>query len=71
MKQISIQIADETARQIAWLAKYWGYPEQRHNTAVIERTINTIYMLEIGTEEYRQRLNDMGETTPPEYTGQL
>jgi len=60
MKQISIQIADETARQIASLAKYWGYPTQRHNTAVIERAINTIYMLEYGTEEYKQRLKEMG-----------
>jgi len=60
MKQISIQIADETARQIAWLAEYWGYAPQRHNTAVIERTINTIYMLEVGYEEYRGRLQEMG-----------
>ena len=60
MKQISIQIADETARQIALLAQYWGYPEQRHNTAVIERAINTIYMLEYGTEEYKRRLQEMG-----------
>ena len=60
MKQISIQIADETARQIASLAKYWGYPAQRHNTAVIERAINTIYMLEYGTEEYKKRLKEMG-----------
>ena len=64
MKQISIQIANETARQIAWLAEYWGYAPQRHNTAVIERTINTIYMLEVGCEAYRHRLQDMGvETT--------
>ena len=62
MKQISIQIADETARQISLLAKYWGYPAQRHNTAVIERAINTIYMLEYGTEEYKQRLKEMGAT---------
>ncbi len=60
MKQISIQITDETARQIAFLAKYWGYPEQRHNTAVIERAINTIYMLEYGTEAYKRRLQEMG-----------
>ena len=60
MKQISIQIADETARQIAWLAEYWGYPTQRHNTAVVERAINTLYMLEYGSEEYRRRLREMG-----------
>ena len=64
MKQISIQIADETARQIAWLAEYWGYAPQRHNTAVIERAVNTLYMLEAGYAEYRNRLQEMGiETT--------
>lgn len=60
MKQISIQITNETARQIAFLAEHWGYPEQRHNTAVIERAINTIYMLEFGYTEYRRRLREMG-----------
>lgn len=60
MKQISIQITNETARQIAFLAQLWGYPEQRHNTAVVERAINTIYMLEYGYEEYRSRLREMG-----------
>ncbi len=60
MRQISVQIADETARQIAWLAEYWGYAPQRHNTAVIERAINTLYMLEAGYQEYRNRLQEMG-----------
>ncbi len=55
MKQISIQITNETARQIADLAVLWGLPKQRHNTSVIERTVATIYMLEIGYDEYRQR----------------
>jgi predicted transcriptional regulator len=60
MKQISIQITDETARQIAALAKQWGLPSQRHNTAVIERAIATLFMLEIGCEEYTKRLEEMG-----------
>lgn len=60
MKQISIQITDETARQIKRLASYWGCAPQRHNTAVIERAIATIYMLEVGTDEYRTRLAEMG-----------
>lgn len=60
MKQISIQITDETARQIARLADCWGYPPQRHNTAVVERAINTVFMLEIGCEEYNRRLREMG-----------
>lgn len=60
MKQISIQITDETARQIAALAAQWGLPPQRHNTPVIERAINTIFMLEVGYEEYSKRLEEMG-----------
>lgn len=56
MKQISIQITDETARQIAALARHWGLPRERHNTPVIERAIATIFMFEIGCEEYEARL---------------
>ena len=56
MKQISIQITDITARQIAALAHEWGLPSQRHNTAVIERAIATIFMFEVGCKEYNDRL---------------
>ena len=62
MKQISIQITNETARQIARLAKQWGLAPQRHNTAVIERAVATMFMLEVGCAEYRQRLAEMGAT---------
>lgn len=61
MKQISIQITDETARQMSALAKRWGLPPTRHNTPVIERTIATVFMFEIGTEQYRQVLELMRE----------
>ena len=67
MKQISIQITDETARQIARLAACWGLPPQRHNTPVIERAIATIFMLEIGCEEYNARLKEMGGTEREDY----
>ena len=43
MKQISIQISEEAARQIAALARLWGLPEQRHNTPVIERCVERVY----------------------------
>ena len=59
MKQISIQITTETARQMEKLAQRWGLQRERHNTPVIERAIATIYMLEIGYEEYRQRLSQL------------
>lgn len=61
MKQISIQITDETARQIEMLAKRWGLPRERHNTPVIERAIATIYMLEIGYDEYMKRQKQLKE----------
>jgi len=61
MKQISIQITDETARQMSALAKKWGLPPTRHNTPVIERAIATVFMFEIGAEEYRQILALMRE----------
>ena len=59
MKQISIQITDETSRQMAALAERWGLPAQRHNTPVLERAVATVYMFEIGYEEYLARLNQM------------
>jgi hypothetical protein len=59
VKQISIQITDETARQIARLAKRWGLPQERHNTPVIERAIATIFMLEVGYDEYTRRLKQI------------
>lgn len=61
MKQISIQITDETARQIERLAKRWGLPNERHNTPVIERAVATIFMLEIGYDEYTKRLQQIRE----------
>ena len=61
MKQISIQITDETARQMAQLAKRWGLPPERHNTPVIERAIATIFLLEIGYDEFTARLKEMKE----------
>jgi hypothetical protein len=61
MKQISIQITDETARQMERLAKCWGLPKERHNTPVIERAIATVFMLEIGCEEYNARLKKLIE----------
>jgi hypothetical protein len=64
MKQISIQITNETARQIAFLAQHWGYPDQRHNTAVIERAVNTLYMLEYGYDEYQRRLRELDVDQP-------
>ena len=61
MKQISIQVTDETARQMEKLARRWGLPPARHNTPVIERAIAAIYLLEIGYDEYTQRLKQMKE----------
>jgi hypothetical protein len=69
VKQISIQIADETARQIAWLAEHWGYSAQRHNTAVVERAVNTLFMLEYGCQDYARRLKELG--VDPEETNEV
>ena len=68
MKQISIQITDETARQMSALAKRWGLPVTRHNTPVIERSIATIFMFEIGTAQYRKILELMMEDPNPKET---
>lgn len=59
VKQISIQITNETARQIADLAHRWGLPKQRHNTSVIGRAVAAVHMLEIGYAEYRRRYDEL------------
>ena len=59
VKQISIQITAETARQMAELAVHWGLPGQRHNTAVVERAVAVVHGLEIGWAEYRRRMSLM------------
>jgi len=69
MKQISIQITDETARQMAALAKKWGLPRTRHNTPVIERAIATVFMFEIGAEQYKQILELMHEDSASKEKG--
>lgn len=61
VKQISIQITNETARQIADLADHWGLPAQRHNTPTIERAIAIVHMLEVGYVEYRRRYDELTE----------
>lgn len=59
MAQISIQVTTETARQMDDLAAHWGLPPVRHNTAVVERTVALVHMLEIGYEEYRRRIAEL------------
>lgn len=66
VKQISVQITGETARQMADLAEHWGLPTQRHNTAVIERAVAMVHMLEIGYEGYRRRLAESTGGSPTE-----
>ena len=73
MKQISIPITDLTARQMASLAQRWGLPDKRYNTAVIERAVTTIFMLEIGCQQYQARLEKIrqGINNPPEWAEQI
>jgi hypothetical protein len=68
VRQISIQITAETARQIADLAARWGLPSRRHNTPVVERAVATIYMLEVGYDEYRRRMIEMTGDDPESET---
>jgi predicted DNA-binding protein len=55
VKQSSIQLTDETRRQIEELAERWGLGGQRNTTEVITRSIERIWMLEIGYERYRDQ----------------
>lgn len=48
MKQIGINLDDETIKQMQELAEKWGLPDVRHNTAVISRCVERIWFQEIG-----------------------
>ena len=59
-KQSSIQLSDETRRQIDDLAEKWGLSGQRNTTEVMTRCIERIWMLEIGAQKY-ESLEKRGE----------
>ena len=51
MKQISINMDDETVRQMRELAQKWGMPDARYNTAVVARCVERVWLQEIGTDK--------------------
>lgn len=51
MKQISISLDDETIKQMQDLALLWGLPEVRHNTPVISRCVERVWMTVIGAKQ--------------------
>jgi len=57
MKQISLQLSEETIKQIKALAERWGEPETRHNTIVIVRCIERVY------GEWRNSMSETKEIT--------
>jgi predicted DNA-binding protein len=71
MKQTSVQLSERCRQQIAELAELWGYTEARHLTAVIERGVTEIYMLEIGYNEYLDRMGKMEQAKDIEETNQV
>jgi hypothetical protein len=54
-KQSSIQLTEETRRQIDELAEHWGLGGQRNTTEVMTRCIERVWMLEIGYQQYKER----------------
>lgn len=53
MKHLTTHIDDETVRQMKELAELWGLPEVRHNSQVIARCVERVWMVEFGHEQYR------------------
>lgn len=54
MNQTTIQLDDQTKRQMTQLATWWGLPEVRHLTPVISRAIEQM----IAIESARRTLSD-------------
>jgi len=46
MNQTTIQLDDETKRQMSQLADWWGLPTTRHLTPVISRSIEQMLLIE-------------------------
>lgn len=46
MNQTTIQLDEETKKQMAQLAEWWGLPTIRHLTPVISRAIEQSLMIE-------------------------
>ena len=46
MNQISIQLDDETRRQMQQLAVWWGLSEKYYNTPVISRAVEQMLTIE-------------------------
>lgn len=51
MKNISIKLSEETRRQIAQLAAWWGESPVRHNTPVISRCVDRVFGAESAARE--------------------
>lgn len=83
LKSISIQISEETARQIEFLATRWGEPAVRHNTPVITRCVERSFLAEVASiasgmralgyslEEIRRALGKIKEVSerPEQFNG--
>lgn len=46
MNQTTIQLDDETKRQMSQLAAWWGLPDVRHMSPVISRAIDQMIVIE-------------------------
>lgn len=60
MTHLTISPDDETIRQMRELAELWGLPEIRHNTAVVSRCVERVWMLEIGTDRMKEEEQNSG-----------
>lgn len=60
MTHLTISPDDETIRQMRELAELWGLPEIRHNTAVVSRCVERVWMLEIGTDRMKEEEKNSG-----------
>jgi hypothetical protein len=60
MKQATVMLSARTTSQIAELAKLWGEPKERHNTPVITRCVELVWLSKFGEDELK-KLKDLDQ----------
>lgn len=63
MRQATVRLSERTSKQIEELARLWGEPKERHNTPVITRCVELVWLSTLGEDELNE-LKDLDQKQP-------